>query len=314
MNRRRFLTAALTAGGSAALALKHWAGAQVSPDYAESVALSGITLDGSRELSLRLGRFPGRRTATLWAGAFLGDASWAAAVGGLELGERPGPTPVRADRAVFEVRGEAVARCERWGLEDGAFAGEAFASLGAHPSHHPPPGAGDQPLRIDAAFEAWHEPVYPSAGRLEMLGNVSATVHTPAGVERIAGVGGWHEQVGERPRFAPAFTYFKAMGVDGGRRIGVLATLLHSSGDAWGFALLDGGVARVTGLDIDGEQERRAFRIRLDGGRTIEGSALRLREHSVPVEGRRRPGTTVRVTTNVGALVGHLNDWHPKPE
>ena len=27
-------------------------------------------------------------------------------------------------------------------------------------------GQGDQPIRIEAAFEAWHAPYYPRAGRL----------------------------------------------------------------------------------------------------------------------------------------------------
>ena len=283
------------------------AAAQVASTYAESVALFGATPDGSKEFSFRVGRFPGRSTGTLWASVYLGEDGYGAGVDDLDLGAALGTTPVEDDRVVFEVMGDATSRFERRGL-GGEFSGEAVASVGAHPSFHPPVGPGDQPIRIEATFEAWHESVYPRSRRLEMMGSVAATIETPAGIEKIEGVGGWHEQVGERPRFAPAFTYFKAMG----DHVGVLAGLRHGTGLAWGYAYLNGEVVGVEALEIDEQQRTREFRIRLDDGELIEGAAERIRQHSVPVEGQRRPGTTVSVSTNIGPLVGRLNDWLPR--
>ena len=49
-----------------------------------------------------------------------------------------------------------------------------------------------------------------------------------------------------------------------------------------------------------------------DSGQVIEGEAAVRRQNSVPIEGQRRPGSTVVLTTNVGKMAGHLNDWQPR--
>ena len=54
-------------------------------DWAESVALMAMALDGSEKMSLRLARFPGRREGTLWMSAFVGGSHYAAAFEGLDL-------------------------------------------------------------------------------------------------------------------------------------------------------------------------------------------------------------------------------------
>ncbi|MCB1694199.1 MAG: hypothetical protein KDI19_15615, partial [Pseudomonadales bacterium] len=55
----------------------------------------------------------------------------------------------------------------------------------------------------------------------------------------------------------------------------------------------------------------RHFSIRLVDGRTIEGTADVRQRWSVPIEGKDRPGSTVVADTNVGRLIGSLNDWDP---
>jgi hypothetical protein len=37
----------------------------------------------------------------------------------------------------------------------------------------------------------------------------------------------------------------------------------------------------------------------------------RVQEWSVPIEGIRRPGSSVVVDSNIGRLTGSLNDWNP---
>ena len=71
-------------------------------------------------------------------------------------------------------------------------------------------------MTIDARFESAHAPVQVLPARLEVMGRVSATVQTPSGVFTIAGPGKWHEQTGNRPRFATPFTYLTATSRDHG--------------------------------------------------------------------------------------------------
>ncbi|XOV89936.1 MAG: hypothetical protein ACFHX7_08615 [Pseudomonadota bacterium] len=82
--------------------------------------------------------------------------------------------------------------------------------------------------------------------------------------------------------------------------------------NAWGYVLQAGKTVAVTAMDIDpyGANPRRLVVI-LEDGRRIEGSAQIVREVSVPIEGHRRPGATVIVTSEIGRMVGSLNDWDP---
>ncbi len=281
--------------------------AEISPTFAESVALEGVSLDGEREFSVRLGRFPGRGEGTLWVSAFVGRKRFGGADGPLELGIFGDVTPVDAADVTFEVSGQASARFESRERHSKAMVGHLTASAQLHDSLHPPPGRGSIPITIEADFVATHEGVRVRPGRLEVMGRVTAVVKTPSGEYSLEVPGKWHEQTGERPRFAPRFTYFAVQGED----VGLLASA--GARGAWGYALLDGKTTRVTGFSIDPQGPPiRAFRVDLLDGRTLEGEAIVKRETSVPIEGQRRPGATVITNTNVGVLVGHLNDWDPK--
>jgi len=137
------------------------------------------------------------------------------------------------------------------------------------------------------------------------MGRIWATVRTPSGVNKFQGFGKWHEQVGDRPRFASAFTYLGVMG----DRIGLLAVWLKAG--AFGYARLGNQTIPVKTVVIDPIGPRRRFRVELDNGRVIEGEAVTKRAISTPVEGSRRPSTTVMVKSDIGPMVGNLNDWDP---
>ena len=89
-------------------------------------------------------------------------------------------------------------------------------------------------------------------------------------------------------------------------------TTRHASG-AWGYVFRDGEVTTVEAMDIApyGLRERR-FTLRLMDGRSVSGTATVVREVSVPIEGKRRPGATVMVESELGLMVGVLNDWNPE--
>ena len=41
------------------------------------------------------------------------------------------------------------------------------------------------------------------------------------------------------------------------------------------------------------------------------GTATEIQHWSVPIEGVRRPGSSIVVDSNLGKLMGSLNDWDP---
>jgi uncharacterized membrane protein len=309
MNRRQFAIWTAACGGGWLLdhtAARGFAQAGLSPNYAESVQLAGLMRDGAREISLRVARFPGRGAATLWATACLGDKVYNAAMEDLTLGEFTGRTRVEERTVTFAITGADEARLTRELTAAGWLKGTVKVRCAAHATPDPPPGRGSQPLVIEARFESNHAPVNVRPGRTEVMGRVWATVRMPAGMHEFQGFGKWHEQVGERPRFAAAFTYLGVMG----ERNGLLAVAYQ--GGAFGYARLGEQIVAVRAAEFDAPSARRRWRVTLANGRVIAGEAVTLRTISTPIEGRRRPSTTVHVTSDIGALVGNLNDWEPE--
>jgi len=67
MNRRDFVIRVMACGGGLSFDRLLAAAGQteISPVYAESCALVGLTGDGSQEISLRVARFPAKGEGTL---------------------------------------------------------------------------------------------------------------------------------------------------------------------------------------------------------------------------------------------------------
>ena len=295
-----------SAGGNMALAEPPAPTAATSPTFAESAALMAVSPTGDRELSLRVARFPGRGAATLWLALFIGDERYGAALEDVHLGAFTGRTPVEDREVSFAVEGPAQARLECRNRDTAAMRCTAHAEALAFATNDPPLGNGTLPVSIDAEFVARHRATPARAGRVEVFGTVKATLTTPKGVTRFEAPGKWHEQTGERPRFAAAFTYFTIQGSGASLLAGL------SGGSPWGFAVLDGATVDVSTFTIAPlGPPSRSFRVELADGRVIEGETAIVRETSVPIEGQRRPSATVRVETNLGPMSGHLNDWNP---
>ncbi|MFN0122912.1 MAG: hypothetical protein ACKV2V_20625 [Blastocatellia bacterium] len=321
MNRRQFAIRMAACGGGLILDRSLEAAPRLfdpdsqddlSPTYAESVQLAGMTVDGKQEISFRVARFPRRGEATLWATACFGDKFYNAAMENLSLGEFKGRTPVEDQQVRFDVTGTDQAQLTRQIMQtrmpNGLLKGSAKVTFGAHQTADPPPGRGSEPLVIEARFESSHPPVKVRPGRSEVMGRIWATVRTPSGVHKFQGFGKWHEQVGERARFASAFTYLGVMG----ERIGLLAVWLKAG--AFGFVRLGDQILAVKTVEFDPIGARRRFRVGLENGRVIEGEAVTRRTISTPIEGRRRPSTTVIVKSDIGPMVGNLNDWEPEKQ
>ena len=309
MDRRQFTIATAAVGGRLLLdpfsALRAAAAQNadaLSPAYAESVEISGLSEDGASEFEVRLARFPPRSSGTLWATVCLGDQVYNVALDDVKL-SAPGRTRVEDADARFEVSGASGTSALLERHRDGTLIGSVRVAVSAHRSADPPAGAGSEAVTIDAHFESAHAPVRVLPARLEVMGRVSATVRTPSGVVSIAGVGKWHEQTGNRPRFATPFTYLTAASRDHG----LLAVARQPA--PFGFAWLGGETIKVKTVKIGAPADRRAFTVELENGRRIDGETRMIRTISTPIEGQRRPSATIKVTSTIGDMIGHINDW-----
>lgn len=321
MDRRQFATLAATLGGGLVLvpprileALTRQDASALSATYAESVEVSGMTADGALELSVRLARFPSRDAGTLWVTVGIGDRIYNAALDNVGLANFTARTHVEDVDAQFEVKAGADNAAVLSRRHDNGLEGLARVTVGAHLTADPPTGPGPQLLTIDTRFASDHTPVYVLPARLEVMGHITATIRTPEGVHTIDGPGKWHEQTGNRPRFAAPFTYLTALG----DQHGLLAVKRQPT--AFGFAWIGRDIMKVRRVEIDAPTSamssqrdspaaHRKFRVEIENGRVIEGEATTLRTISLPIEGQRRPGATVAVTSTIGPMVGHINDW-----
>jgi len=308
MDRRQFAIATAAFGGRllidpfSSFRAPAQDGDVLSPAYAESVEISGLIENGASEFEVRLARFPPRSSGTLWATVCLGDQVYNVALDDVKLAA-PGRTRVEEADARFEVSDASRTSAQFERHRDGALIGSARVAVSAHRSTDPPAGAGSEAVTIDAHFESAHTPVQVLPARLEVMGSVSATVRTPSGVVSIAGVGKWHEQTGNRPRFATPFTYLTATSRDHG----LLAVARQPS--PFGFAWIGGETFKVKAVTIAPPADRRAFTVELEDGRRLDGETRTIRTISTPIEGQRRPSATIKVTSSIGDMIGHINDW-----
>ena len=273
--------------------------------YAESVSISALSEDLSRSFDVRLGRFPPQGTGSLWISAYIDGVYYAVADESLELAHL-NPSDIDHEAVEFQVTGSSTAHFESSGRNSPRMTGIVRATSMLHGAEHPGPGTGTIPVSVTAEFRVAHRPVEVRPGRMEVMGSIKAELLIDGAVCQFDSPGKWHEQTGSRRSFAPAFTYLFVQG-DG---IGIMATR-HVQG-AWGYVFANGVTTRLTGFEIDPYGSRtRVFTATLEDGRTISGTAEARRQTSVPIEGRRRPGATVAVKSDLVPMAGALNDWNP---
>lgn len=274
-------------------------------DYAESVAMSGHAEDAATTFDVRIARFPGRNSGTLWFYVYLNGHHYSLVDENVTLLTNT-ITPVSQADATFELTGSSTAILSGRNRYNPEMTGRLQAQGLLHPLAHPEPGQGEIPVEIDGAFVAEHTPINVRSGRIEVMGRVRATLRIDGEPFDLDLPGKWHEQTGERPGFAPAFTYLFLQG----ERRGLMTT--RHAGGAWGYFFQDDVIRDVVALEIEPYgQSVRDFTATLSDGTTVQGSARIVREVSVPIEGKRRPGATVVVESGVGRMVGVLNDWRP---
>jgi hypothetical protein len=278
----------------------------IEPDWAESVATDCVTGDGSTGFVLRLARYPARGVSWLWLHVLLPDDLLGYNDDTLALTGFQGATPVHADDVTYELPGQLRARLRRIGPRSAVIGAVATVRAPTHRDPHARIGSGDQIVQIDASFRPAHAPVARHPTRMEVLGDVRATIRVANRSVEVVGRGHCHEQHGPRPRFAGAFTYLTLRGA----RLSLVATKTRVRDS--GFVVRGGRIITITGIEIDPPGLERRVRLQLDDGDVIDAVARVTHAFSVAVEGRRRPATAVMVDTPYGPLSGLINDWQPE--
>lgn len=275
----------------------------IDRDWAESAVLNCVSEDGRSGFDVRLARYPGQGNAWLWVFVFLPDAVYGYNDDALTLTGFQGVTDAEQELVRYELPGGMRAFMERRGGRGAVTEASVSAAALAHEDRDPELGPGTTPVRIEATFRAAHPSVLRGRGRMEVLGEVRATIDTPRGTLALTGRGHWHEQHGVRPRFAAPFTYLTLRG----ERFGFVGTKTEAG--AGGFVVRDGATTRISAIEVDPPGPRRAFRLALADGGGLTGTADTTHAFTVAVEGSRRPGALVRAATPLGPLSGLINDW-----
>jgi hypothetical protein len=272
--------------------------------YSESVMAVLYAPDASQEISIRLGRMVGQGAVTLWAGYASSSAAFSMA--DIRPATNLTRTSVDADIAAYSEAPSWTAKFDRSGRIGEKMVGRAEMTGGLNATADPPEGEGQISGRIEMTFESLHRPMLVRPGRMEVFGLGSGRVVLPDGGFKISGYAKWHEQVGDRARFAPAFTYMAISASN-------VALLAVTSGNAaYGFALEGGKTTPVATAKFAEPGPQRHFEASLVDGRTIHGMTNTVRTSSEPIEGKRRPSATVIAETDLGRMVGQVNDWRPE--
>lgn len=274
------------------------------PVWSESVALTYLSDDGGFGFDVRLCRYPDVDSVWVWLAVHRGEQTWS-----YDDNYLPG-TRGRQELesgAVHYATGEGAptVRFERVGSFRSLRSATLVADVLAHRGGEVPQGEGDVSVHIAAELRPLHDVQRAAGGRNEVFGELSAEVRVGSEETEVSGIGKWHEQHQEAPRWTVPFTY---LAVAGGE-----ASLLavRSPARTYGFLRRGGQVRRVTGFEIDGPAADRAFHVELEDGRAASGSAHRLRSWSVPIYTDRRPATHVEVSLDGDRLLGSLNDYVP---
>jgi len=279
---------------------------QVPENYAESVMLELLSEEGELDLSVRLARFPETQQGHLWFHLATGQDALSVVDESFRL-----VTTTAINVEAEEV--EFTASIERQSIQFNSSAREGTELRGrvsgtflVSETRHPEAGTGSIPVTLDLVFEATGQGFRSNSGRWELTGNVRGNVVVDGRQTILDGLGKWHEQTGVRNRFAPAFTYFNVQNENSS------ILVIAFKDRVVGYALICNELVSIDSFLIqDHLLDERSFVLKLKNGGEIKGIASVVQCWSVPIEGTRRPGTSVIVDSNLGIFRGSLNDWHP---
>ncbi len=274
--------------------------------WTESVHLDCVTADGSAAVSARLARVPSAGAASIWFVAVLPNGTELSYVDNALPLAGAEPTDAEGDDARYALDGAIPAVFTRTGGRGAVMAGgRAELAIPAHRLAHPPEGPGDAAVRAVLDFEPLLAAGGSLADRVEVFGAVRATVTWGDTTVSIEGYGHWHEQHQTRPRFQRGFTYASL-------RNGHFGTIaIATAGAGSGFVAEPSSVTRLSRVAIGEPGSTRRVELVREDDVKLSGSVEVRQQHSVIIDGRRRPGAIVVGELNGEPVSGFVNDWTP---
>ncbi len=278
----------------------------MSGSFTESTLVDLVTADGRSAFMLRLARHVDEGVAWLWlvtfgpegVHGFVDDAIACPSVRTVDDGTA----------ATYEV-GRSWVRRE--GSADSVTGGACHVEVLGHAGADVPRGPGSVALTVSATFRPRARRAGSNlAGRSESIVDVDATVSIGGVEHAMSGVGQFHEQLQDAPRFDTPFTYLSLRGAS--------TSLIGLRVPVGGRAVVqrDGDVVTHPGFDIDpldneAPMAARSLRIDAPGGPLLSGEVTPTVRYTVPIKGGRRPSAIVQGRLGDEPVTGFVNDWRP---
>ena len=283
--------------------------------FTESTLLDLVTADGRSGFMVRIARNVDEGTGWVWLVTYGPDG----VSGFVEdrfacAGHRTKDDATGAEYVVeMPVEAGAEATVHRRGTSETPLGGHCVVDVLGHSSSDIPRGPGSDRLRVQAAFTVPDRPAGSNLpGRSESIVDVEATLTVNGVTRHIRGMGQFHEQLQDSPRFDTPFTYMSLRGVD--------LSLIGLKGPraGGGVVISVDGPEQLPGLEIDAYDKDDPWRRRQFGCGVDATGAPRFLGHleptvrySIPIGDGRRPSAIVRGELNGRAVTGFLNDWTP---
>ncbi len=266
----------------------------------ESVHSGVSSDDGQLRLTMRLCRYPELGLAWIWMHARTPDGFFSYVDHLAPCGHHKTATE---NENAFYNDWAAQLTFERLGRVDNptqvTIRGACFAQRSPVSAF----GRGDKLLTTNVRFTP--ERLYSglNRGRTEVFGRAEATVTIDGKATQIEGPAQFHEQGQTNPRFTAPFCYMTLWGS------GAASTMLIAPNRRDGYLLEGDRTTEVEDVTVDPPAARRALRVKLADGRTLEGEASVVQAYTIPLVGRTWRGHMMNVTLGDREYRGHINDY-----
>lgn len=283
--------------------------------FTESTLLDVVSDDGRSGFMVRIARHVDEGVAWLWLVTFGPEG-----VHGFVDDELPissTRTPDNGSSARYEVNLPKTHGSVGWIVRAGHASridgGSCEIRVNGHHGPDVPRGPGSTEMALSASFS----PLFEAAGsnlpgRTESIVRVEADIEIGGKTSSVSGLGQFHEQLQDAPRFDTPFTYVSLRNDN--------AALVALRGPRAGGGVLHSptSASQFVGFEMDSLDPATLVSPRRFSGGTSEGDLLMVTgeitpvvTYSVPILGGRRPSAIVTGSLNSTRVTGFVNDWIP---
>lgn len=285
--------------------------------FTESTLLDLVTADGRSGFMVRIARNVDEGTGWVWLVTYDPDGVSGFVEDRFACARHRTEDDGTGAEYVVEMPVDAgvEATVHRRGSSESPLGGHCVVDVLGHRSSDIPRGPGSERLRVEATFTVPDRPAGSNLqGRSESIVNVEATLTVNGVTRHLSGMGQFHEQLQDTPRFDTPFTYTSLRGDD----LSLIG--LRGPRAGGGVVISAEGPEQLAGLEIDAYDgddpwRRREFRCGADanGAPRFSGHLEPTVRYSIPIVDGRRPSAIVRGELNGREVTGFLNDWTPPP-